>query len=71
MNKKIVATTVAAAVAATVGIGYAVSDNDVPVVYFTKDISPEGLVKAYNALNWTPKTMTHCKPPTSATVSSN
>ena len=55
MNKKIIAATAAAAVAATVGIGYAVSGNDVPVVYFTKDISPEVLVKAYNALNWTPK----------------
>ena len=55
MNKKIVAVTAAAAVAATVGIGYAVSGDDVPVVYFTKDISPEGLVKAYDALNWTPK----------------
>ncbi len=25
-----------------------------PVVYFTGDISPEGLVKVYEALNWTP-----------------
>ena len=25
-----------------------------PVVYFTSDISPEGLVNAYEALNWTP-----------------
>ena len=24
-------------------------------VYFTKDISPEGLIKIYEAMNWTPK----------------
>ena len=28
--------------------------HDAPKVYFTADISPEGLVKAYQALNWTP-----------------
>ena len=27
---------------------------NIPVVYFTSDISPEGLVKAYEALHWTP-----------------
>ena len=27
---------------------------DTPVVYFTDDISPEGLVAVYEALNWTP-----------------
>ncbi len=26
-----------------------------PVVYFTKDISPEGLVRAFKALGWTPQ----------------
>ena len=26
-----------------------------PVVYFTSDISPEGLVKIYDALGWTPE----------------
>lgn len=30
------------------------SSSDVPTVYFTRDISPAGLVRAYNALNWTP-----------------
>ncbi len=28
---------------------------DTPVVYMTKDISPEGLVRAYEALGWTPE----------------
>ena len=28
--------------------------NDTPVVYFTSDISAEGLVKVYQALDWTP-----------------
>lgn len=34
----------------------ACGDNapDVPTVYFTRDISPAGLVRAYNALGWTP-----------------
>jgi uncharacterized Fe-S center protein len=31
-----------------------VSGNAVPVVYFTSDISNEGLQAAYDALNWTP-----------------
>ena len=29
--------------------------NDSPVVYFTSDITAEGLVKIYEALNWTPE----------------
>lgn len=29
-------------------------DTDKPTVFFTSDISPEGLVKIYNALNFTP-----------------
>ena len=33
---------------------YATASNDVPVVYFTRDISPAGLVRAYHALNWKP-----------------
>ncbi len=32
----------------------AVDDPSAPVVYFTRDISPEGLVRAYKALGWTP-----------------
>ena len=31
------------------------SSSDTPVVYFTSDISAEGLVKIYEALNWTPE----------------
>lgn len=30
-------------------------DKNAPIVYFTKDISPEGLVKVYKAMGWTPK----------------
>jgi len=44
----------AAAVAAGVGMHYATASDDVPVVYFTRDISPAGLVKAYHALDWKP-----------------
>ncbi len=29
-------------------------DTGAPIVYFTSDISPEGLVKIYNTMNWTP-----------------
>ena len=35
-------------------VSYETTDEAAPVVYFTKDISPEGLVKAYKALGWTP-----------------
>lgn len=44
----------AAAVAAGFGVHYATASDDVPVVYFTRDISPAGLVRAYHALNWKP-----------------
>ena len=32
----------------------AATETDAPVVYFTADISPAGLQKVYEALNWTP-----------------
>ena len=32
-----------------------VSEGDSPVVYFTSDITAEGLVKIYEALDWTPE----------------
>ena len=56
MKKSTIAAMGAAAVI-TIGVGlhYATASNDIPTVYFTKDISPEGLVKASNALNWAPK----------------
>ncbi len=34
--------------------GSGTEPSDAPVVYFTSDISPEGLVKIYEALGWTP-----------------
>lgn len=55
MKKSIIATLGAAtAIAVGAGVHYATASDDASVVYFTKDISPAGLVKAYNALNWTP-----------------
>ncbi len=36
-------------------VSYETTDENAPVVYFTKDISPEGLVKAYKALGWMPQ----------------
>lgn len=33
---------------------YETEDKNVPVVYFTRDISPEGLVKVYRAMGWKP-----------------
>ena len=29
-------------------------DDSLPIVYFTMDISPEGLMAVYESLNWTP-----------------
>lgn len=55
MKKSTIAALGAAAVITTgVGLHYATASNDVPVVYFTRDISPAGLVRAYRALNWKP-----------------
>ena len=33
---------------------YSDTDNVVPIVYFTSDVSPEGLVAVYEQLGWTP-----------------
>lgn len=33
---------------------YETTDENAPVVYFTRDISPEGLVKVYEAMGWKP-----------------
>ena len=33
-------------------LSYCVEDEDAPVVYFTSDISPEALVKIYEAMEW-------------------
>lgn len=56
MKKKTIATIATAGViAGAIGIHAVTASNDVPVVYFTKDISPEGIVRAYRALNWQPR----------------
>lgn len=44
----------AAAVSAVTLAACGDSASDVPTVYFTRDISPVGLVRAYEALGWTP-----------------
>ena len=44
----------AAAVSAVTLTACGDSSSDVPTVYFTRDISPAGLVRAYEALGWTP-----------------
>ena len=46
-------------------------DTDKPTVFFTSDISPEGLVKIYNALNFTPKGKVAVKISTGEPPSSN
>lgn len=46
-------------------------DKEAPVVYFTSDISPEGLVKAYEALGWSPSGNTAVKISTGEPPNSN
>ena len=36
------------------GLSYRTTDADAPTVYFLSDITPEALVSAYEALEWTP-----------------
>ena len=33
---------------------FAAAPKEIPVVYMTKSITPEGMVRAYQALNWKP-----------------
>ena len=33
---------------------FAAAPQEIPAVYMTKSITPEGMVRAYKALNWTP-----------------
>ncbi|MBP5707868.1 MAG: ferredoxin, partial [Alphaproteobacteria bacterium] len=53
-QQTIIGLAAAGVVAGTIGAHSIAKTNDVPVVYFTRDISPAGLVRAYNALNWKP-----------------
>ena len=46
-------------------------ESDATKVYFTADISPEGLLKAYRALNWTPTGKTAVKLSTGEPPNSN
>jgi len=55
MKKQTIVTLAAAGVVAgAIGAHAIGTHEELPVVYFTRDISPAGLVRAYNALNWTP-----------------
>ncbi len=55
MKKSVIAAIAAAGVVGGAVVGHhVIASNDVPVVYFTRDISPNGLAKAYKALNWKP-----------------
>ena len=38
-----------------VEVGYQTDEESAPVVYFTRDISPEGLMMVYEAMGWTPE----------------
>lgn len=71
-KKKIIA---AAAIGAVVGAGGAIVHNVVaesePIVYFTRDISPAGLQRAYKALDWTPKGKVGVKMSTGESSKSN
>ena len=71
-KKKIIA---AAAIGAVVGAGGAIVHNVVaesePIVYFTRDISPAGLQRAYKALGWTPKGKVGVKMSTGESAKSN
>ena len=71
-KKKIIA---AAAIVAVVGAGGAIVHNVVaesePIVYFTRDISPAGLQRAYKALDWTPKGKVGVKMSTGESAKSN
>ena len=71
-KKKIIA---AAAIGAVVGAGGAIVHNVVaesePIVFFTRDISPAGLQRAYKALGWTPKGKVGVKMSTGESAKSN
>lgn len=53
-KQTIIGLAAAGVVAGTIGAHSIAKTNEIPVVYFTRDISPAGLVRAYNALNWKP-----------------
>ncbi|MBO4672367.1 MAG: ferredoxin, partial [Alphaproteobacteria bacterium] len=72
MKKQTIATLATAGViAGAIGIHSVIASNEIPTVYFTRDISPEGLVKAYNALNWTPKGKVGIKMSTGESLKTN
>lgn len=57
--------------AGTADTASSAANPDQPAVYMTTDISPEGLMKAYDALNWTPTGKTAVKLSTGEPPASN
>ena len=56
MKKNLLALTAGfAALFLLAGSGEVRAETENPTVYFTSDISAEGLVKIYDALGWTPE----------------
>ena len=52
--KKLVALLLALSLVLALSVQAASAEENAPTVYFTPDISPEGLQRVYDALNWTP-----------------
>ena len=52
--KKIFALLLVLSLALMLPVRSASAEDAAPTVYFTADISPEGLQRVYDALNWTP-----------------
>ena len=62
---------IAAGIAAITLAACGDNSSDVPTVYFTRDISPAGLVRAYNALGWSPRGKVGIKMSTGESSKSN
>ena len=52
--KKLFALLLVLSLVLALSVQAASAEEGVPTVYFTADISPEGLQRVYDALNWTP-----------------
>ena len=62
---------IAAGIAAITLAACGDNSSDVPTVYFTRDISPAGLVRAYDALGWSPRGKVGIKMSTGESSKSN
>ena len=52
--KKLFALLLVLALVLALSVQAASAEESAPTVYFTADISPEGLQRVYDALNWAP-----------------